>query len=182
MNASTKCKQLSPAPIVEQNKNTCTCHKPFTASFVETSIAQNKKNSTNNLLKNVANIALGIGIVFFPKCPLCWIAYMSLFSAIGLEISISYQPWVLPILIALLVINLGVLYYKAKKGGSYGPIWCSMLGVLLIIVSKLWLNSQSALFIGLLLISTGALWNAMPKSVFVHLKINHLLENKFRSV
>lgn len=47
-----------------------------------------------------------LAVAFFPKCPICWAGYLSMFGIAGLE-RIPYSPWLLPILVILLLVNLG---------------------------------------------------------------------------
>lgn len=43
-------------------------------------------------------------LLFMPKCALCWAAYMSFFSSLG--IVIKYQPWFLPVMTVLFIVTL----------------------------------------------------------------------------
>jgi hypothetical protein len=64
------------------------------------------------VFKKASSIFIVVAIIFFPKCPLCWLAYFSFASAIGL--TIPYSPWALPILYVFLVVLTVSVYFKSK--------------------------------------------------------------------
>ena len=161
MNQRSKCKQPNLSFFSGTKQPTCNCGQSSSHSNPKKYSGDNTPIRKYFFTKNISSVLLGLGIVFFPKCPLCWVAYMTLFSAAGIE-TIPYQPWVLPLLMLLLVVNMGVLFLKAKKGGSHGPIWCSAAGVFIIVVSKLWVLNSVLLFMGLFLVSVGSVWNVVP--------------------
>jgi protein SCO1/2 len=49
------------------------------------------RKSTPPIFATLASLAFA----FFPKCPVCWAAYLSLFGIVALE-QIPYAPWLLP--------------------------------------------------------------------------------------
>lgn len=53
------------------------------------------------------SLLLALAIALFPKCPLCWAAYLSLLGIAGS--AVPYSPVVLPLLVALLALNLVIL-------------------------------------------------------------------------
>jgi hypothetical protein len=66
---------------------------------------------------SVLNIGTGILFFLFPKCPMCWVAYASFFSFIGLG-SVAYNStWKYIILVVFLVGSLFVLWrhYRDKS-------------------------------------------------------------------
>ena len=66
----------------------------------------NRKTSSP-LLGSLASLALA----FFPKCPICWAAYLSVFGIAGLD-RIPYSPWLQPVLAKAMLINLAVCGYE----------------------------------------------------------------------
>jgi len=111
---------------------------------------------------------IAVLIAFFPKCPFCWAAYMSLLGAFGMG-SIEYQPWLLPVLIVMLFVNLGSLYLLRKRHG-YKPLVLALAGGLLIVLNRLYWNETALIVIAALLMITGSLWNSLPKRLAVSLK------------
>lgn len=69
--------------------------------------------------KSMSMLNIGTGILFFlfPKCPLCWAAYASFFSFIGLDTVSYYSSWKYFILSIFLVGSLFVLWrhYRDKS-------------------------------------------------------------------
>ena len=105
------------------------------------------------------SVFVSILIAFFPKCPLCWAAYMTMFGSAGLART-PYIGWLFPVLIALLSLHLLLLLQKARKKG-YGPFICSVTGALIILGSRAFLPSNQFVMIpGVLLILSGSLWNS----------------------
>lgn len=101
-------------------------------------------------------------IAFFPKCPFCWAAYMSYLGATGV-VSVQYQPWLIWVLVGLLTINVGVLYWTRHRHGL-GPFWLCLAGAALVITNRLWLNEPALLGLGAAFLLTGSLWNSLsPK-------------------
>jgi hypothetical protein len=47
-------------------------------------------------------LALGVGLVLVPKCPMCLVAYLSLFG-LGMTAASMLSPWCAPLALALIV-------------------------------------------------------------------------------
>ena len=107
-------------------------------------------------------------IAFFPKCPFCWAAYMSLFAGLGLG-NISYQPWLLPFFIGLLFLNLGSLFLSRKRHGL-GPLLLSLIGAFLITMNRLYFESQTTLLLGAVLLVIPSFWNSLPRRILRSLR------------
>lgn len=95
---------------------------------------------------------LSVGIAFFPKCPLCWAAYLSVLGSLGVARLPAYQPWMLPLLVALLLGHLYLLY-RQLAARRYGPFACSVAGAACLLLGRLVLPQHS----GLALAGMGAL-------------------------
>ena len=99
-----------------------------------------------------------------PKCPLCWAAYMSAFGSLGISIQIPYQPWLLPLMAGLLLVNLAALFLRARARRRYGPFGLCLAGVVAIVFGKFVLVSGTPLMaLGLAAIIAGSLWSAHGK-------------------
>src|SRR6185295_9869795 len=70
------------------------------------------QRATSSVVGSLASLALA----FFPKCPICWAAYMSLFGIVGLD-RIPYSPWLQPVLAAVMLINLASVWWRARSTG-----------------------------------------------------------------
>src|SRR5689334_21618698 len=97
--------QITMKPSTE--KISCACHKEA---------AKKHSGATTKGLKIasiVPSVATSVFIAFFPKCPVCWGVYMSMFSGIGLA-RLPYMKWLLPVLLVFLGLHLYLLYVRRK--------------------------------------------------------------------
>ncbi|MGI8640816.1 MAG: hypothetical protein ACR2MG_12835 [Pyrinomonadaceae bacterium] len=153
---------------VSENKS-CGCH-----ANVERFAVEVPESQTKNTVQSVPSILLSVLIAFFPKCPLCWAAYMSMLGSFGVSsISYTYMRFLLPILIAFLVLHLFLLLKKVKEKG-YGPFLLSLTGAIIIICGRTFLSfSEPAFIAGIVLVVSGSLWNSFSvKNIFFKPKIN----------
>ena len=95
----------------------------------------------------------GLSVVlffFFPKCPLCWGAYASLFSFIGLE-SISYNSNWRYVILGLLLIGSLLLIRKHYLNKAWLSILFYILGIS-ILLTTYYLNYSESWLLYLVLI------------------------------
>lgn len=111
------------------------------------------------ILRTHASFLMAVIIAFFPKCPFCWAAYMSMFSFLGLN-TIAYQPWLLPVFIVLFFANLVSLYYNRKRHG-YKLLLLSLAGASLIVLNRLYWNIPVMVWCGAALLMLASLWNSL---------------------
>ena len=109
-------------------------------------------------------VLLSVILSFFPKCPFCWAAYMSIFSTLGLA-SIPYMPWLQPVMMVFFLVNIFTLFMIARKRKNYTSFVFSVTGALLIMVSKFMTTSPLLTYLGLLMIITASLWNLVFKKL-----------------
>ncbi len=110
--------------------------------------------------KSYMSFFLALGIAFFPKCPFCWAAYMTVFSAMGLG-TVSFQPWMLPVMLLMLGLNTLSMYFSRKRHG-WGPLVLSLSGALLVILGKLIFHAVAPVYVGVLMLLFASLWNSLP--------------------
>jgi len=106
-------------------KGLCSCskHHPLKKSLVKSG----KKASFINVMS-------GVLLFIFPKCPLCWAAYGSIFSFIGVE-QMSYNAnWRYIILVAFLIGSF-LLIRKHYINKSWFSILLYGLGMLLLLTT-----------------------------------------------
>jgi hypothetical protein len=94
-----------------------------------------KKTKLQSTFSIVRTALLSLVIAFFPKCPMCWAVYMSMFGSLGLS-QVPYMGWLLPVLIGFLGFHLFMLYRKGKKIG-YIPFGISLMGAFFIMAGRL---------------------------------------------
>lgn len=83
------------------------------------------------ILNRFSTLLLPVLIAFFPKCPMCWMAYFNLIG-IGSVVSISYQPWLVYAFIGLAIVNLVNLYRLSKKRNGLFPFYLALSGMFLL--------------------------------------------------
>lgn len=139
---------------IGETKDCCCCSKT-----VQVEPAPKRPLEIKKTVKSVPSMLLGLGVAFFPKCPMCWAAYMSMLGGIGLS-NLPYMKWLFPVLVAFLGLHLYLVFRKAKTKG-YGPFLISLFGALTILGAReLFPNSQPVLLTGMALLVVGSLWNS----------------------
>ncbi len=101
-----------------------------------------------------------LGVAFFPKCPICWAAYLSMFGIAGLE-QIPYSPWLQPVLVAVLLINLASVWLRGRSTRRMSGFYLAGAGALAIVVSRMGLGLESAVLWGVVLTLAGSLLSAL---------------------
>lgn len=96
--------------------------------------------------------ALAIGAALFPKCPMCWAAYLSAFGIASVQ-SLAYSKWIFAVLIALMLVNLVSLW----KRGRMAALSFAAAGALAIF-------AFDAKLTGVMLTMIGSLVAVLPKS------------------
>lgn len=109
-----------------------------------------------------------VGLALFPKCPLCWAAYLSLFGIAGLE-SIPYSPWLQPLLAILLLFNLTSIWFRGRSTGRMTPFYLAATGALVIISAKVFPGLESAAIPGIIFTLVGSLWGTLTAANRRHL-------------
>jgi len=109
----------------------------------------------------VATLA-SVGVAFFPKCPVCWAAYLSLFGIATLE-QIPYAPWLLPLLAAAVLVNLLSVWLRARASGRFGAFYLVAAGAAVIFASNLGIGSEAVAISGVGLTLAGSLLSALDR-------------------
>ncbi|GGH72525.1 protein SCO1/2 [Filimonas zeae] len=112
---------------------------------------------------------LSFFIVFFPKCPLCMAAYLSVLGITNMHL-LQWSMRLQPVLVALLAVNLLVLYRGVKTRNGWLPFYISLAGFTGIVVLVLGLKMAAAAYPSIALLLAGALLNSLPHAVFIKLK------------
>ncbi|MCB2378222.1 hypothetical protein LGH70_11545 [Hymenobacter sp. BT635] len=154
--------------VVITNDCGCGCVQP--AAPTANAIAGTRVRA---LAKSVPAALVSIGIAFFPKCPLCWAAYMSVLGSIGIVRLPAYQPWMLPVLVVLLLVHLYLLCQQLAAR-RYWPFTCSLLGAFCLLLARSVFPLQPWLaLVGIGALAAGSLLNnfsfpavSAPKSTF----------------
>lgn len=106
------------------------------------------------------SVAVGFMVAFFPKCAVCWAAYMSIFGILGAA-WLPYLGWLYPVLVGTLGIHLLLALRRAAQTG-YGPFALGMGGALTVLAGRHYaLFAEWILIPGVLLIAAGSLWDSL---------------------
>lgn len=124
------------------------------------------RNSTqfgwlSSLFNSLQQILFPILLAIFPKCPVCWAVYLSAFGISGLQ-SIPYSPWLVPWIMLAMVVNLFVLFRKARSRNGLAPFWISLVGGGLVLGPGYLIPSELCAVIGVIFILLGAILNSLP--------------------
>jgi protein SCO1/2 len=106
------------------------------------------------------SIIPGILLAFFPKCAVCWAAYFSVFSSMG--IGIPYSPWLQHVLAGTLVISAIYFAWMAKRRNKWLPFIFQMMGFAAVLISQYAIDLPSLLWVGVGFVFIGSLLYAMP--------------------
>ncbi|ALI97723.1 hypothetical protein DC20_00350 [Rufibacter tibetensis] len=124
---------------------------------------------TIKVSKNVINVVPPIVIAFFPKCPACWAAYLSVFGIASLK-SIPYSPWLLPIFGIITGVNLYALFVGAKKRNGLVPFYISLLGAICLFILGNQLGVTIGSYLGVVFLFFGSSLNSLPFRTYFILK------------
>jgi protein SCO1/2 len=145
----------SPHSIENDNKEKTYTAK--TSSFVAaTRSVSSAHESGGSTLRGLPALSiLSVAIAFFPKCPVCWAAYLSVFGIAGLE-QLPYSPWLLPLLASLMLINLGSLRLQQRSMQGPAGFYLAAMGAFLILVCGIGLELPYASAAGIILTVMGS--------------------------
>jgi protein SCO1/2 len=115
-----------------------------------------RRTTTASILATLASFA----VAFFPKCPICWAAYLSVFGIAGLD-QIPYSPWLQPLLATVILINLASVWLRARATGRMISFYLASAGAILIIVSKFGSSWRSAALWGVAFTFAGSILSAL---------------------
>jgi len=121
----------------------------------ESAAARQVARTTVPLLGTIASL----GVAFFPKCPICWAAYLSMFGVAGLN-QIPYSPWLQPLLIALMLINLVSVWLRSWFTGRMLGSYLVTAGAVVILIAKIWPTWEKAVMWGVVLTFAGSVLSA----------------------
>lgn len=100
--------------------------------------------------------APSIAVALFPKCPLCWAMYFSLFGALGLG-TVPYSPWLRPILVVAALFNLTIVVLRSVATRQMLPSALVVLGTVTLLSAQVGIEFPGQLWAGGLLTLVGSL-------------------------
>jgi len=108
----------------------------------------------------------GISIALLPKlsCPLCWPAYASLLSTLGVGFLVSAE-YLLATTAVFLLVAVGALLFRAKARRGYGPSILGAGAAAAVLIGKFQFESGVAAYGGVTLLVAASFWNSWPRKV-----------------
>ncbi len=106
--------------------------------------------------------AIGASILPIGTCPACWPVYAGLLSSLGLGFLFD-SAYLVPVTALFLGIAVAALAYRAKARRGYRPLAVGAVGMVVVLVGKFVLSSDSLFYLGLVALIGASLWNAWPK-------------------
>ena len=116
--------------------------------------------SFRNLGHQLLSVLVFLGVAFFPKCPLCWAAYMSALGLTSLQ-AMAFRPWLVPLLLSGMVVNLYVIGRGCRRRKTFLPLVLSLAGMLLL-AGALAFHTRGLSYAGLGLVLTASLLTTLP--------------------
>jgi len=111
---------------------------------------------TGTVLGTLASLAWA----FFPKCPMCWAAYLSIFGIAGFQ-QIPYPSKTHPALLAVMLINIVSVWFRARATQRIGGFCFVCAGIVATILGKMVMNWDNLAAGGIALTFAGSLWGAV---------------------
>jgi len=130
---------------------------------IKSTQALSKKSAKKFFGLNLAMLPT-VGLAFLPKlfCPACWPAYAGLLSSVGIGF-FDYTSYILPAMLAFVVIALSTLIYKARQRRGYMPFFIGLSASVILLMSKFYWDSDVMMWVGLVLLISASLWNTWPR-------------------
>jgi protein SCO1/2 len=103
------------------------------------------------------------GVALFPKCPVCWATYMSMFGIAGLS-QLAFPSWLQPVLAMAMLANVASAWFRGWVTGRLGAPLLVSAGVIAILASRVEVGLERAGAWGVALVCIGSLLSALPSS------------------
>jgi mercuric ion transport protein len=106
----------------------------------------------------------GIGVAMLPKllCPLCWPAYATVVSSLGLGFLVG-TTYMLPITTSFLGLTLWVLAFRARLRRGLPPFLLGLVASAAVLIGKFYLESNPVMYSGVGLLVAASVWNGWPR-------------------
>jgi len=128
--------------------------------FRETTPAKLHPNKRRKPAPPIFGTLASLGVAFFPKCPVCWAGYMSMFGIASLG-QVPYSPWLQPVLVIVMLINLASVWIRGRSTGRMSPFYLVSAGALAIVISKRGLGLEKVAVWGVALTFAGSMLSAL---------------------
>ena len=93
---------------------------------------------------------------------MCWAAYLSVFGMAGIR-QIPYPSKIQPVLVAMMLINIVSVWFRARAIRDMGGFYFVFAGTLTIILGETVIGGGNVVALGVALMCAGSLWNAVGR-------------------
>jgi protein SCO1/2 len=122
--------------------------------------AEPHPNKRRKAAPPILSTLASLGVAFFPKCPVCWAGYMSMLGIASLG-QVPYSPWLQPVLVVVMLINLASVWIRGRSTGRMSPFYLVSVGALAIVLSKRGLGWEKVAVWGVAFTFAGSLLSAL---------------------
>jgi protein SCO1/2 len=106
-----------------------------------------------------------VGWAFFPKCPMCWAAYLSVLGMVGIG-QIPYPAKMEPVLLAAILINLASVWFRARAIRRMSGFYLVSAGTLMMLLAKTVAGCESMAAWGVTGALAGSIWSVVNRIDF----------------
>jgi hypothetical protein len=102
------------------------------------------------------------GLALLPKCPLCWAAYVSVATGLGVAPATGHRL-LLGVLTMALIAALAAVAVRSRLITDRRPLLAAGLGAAAVLLGRLAVNSMPLVYLGLAVLAGAAVWSAWPR-------------------
>jgi protein SCO1/2 len=129
-------------------------------NVVPSSPARSSVSGSARAVSAISGTLASLVWAFFPKCPLCWAAYLSVFGITGAQ-QILYFSKMRPVLLALMLINTASVWFRARATRRMSGLYLVGTGTSAIIFARTVAASGNLAAWGIALTFAGSLMSAV---------------------
>jgi hypothetical protein len=101
-------------------------------------------------------------LALLPKCPLCWAAYLSVATGLGVAPASGHRL-ILGVLAGALIASLAAVAARARVTADRRPLLAAGVAATAVLLGRLVLDSMPLVYLGLAVLAGAAVWSAWPR-------------------